>query len=377
MIERTLIKSLKAKIPFKKIIVIYGARQVGKTTLLNELFSDRQDVLWMNGDETSTLSFFDNFSVDRFLSIMGGKNTVVIDEAQNILNIGLKLKQIYDSHPEIQIVASGSSSFDLANKVNEPLTGRKRKYKLSPLSFQELVNHNGLFEEKKKLFSRLIFGSYPDVVTSVGEEREILENLASSYLYKDILLWENLKKSERLTKLLQVLALQIGSQVSYAEVGSLCGLDGKTVEKYIAILEQAFIIFRLPSFSRNLRNELKFSRKIYFYDNGIRNAIIGNFNDISLRGDAGALWENYMISERAKLNTYGQKYANTYFWRTKDMSEIDYLEEYDGNLHAFEFKWNARRHPSVPKSFSTAYPEASFTVVTPDNYESFLLPVVR
>lgn len=373
MIARTLSETLKAKIHFRKIIVLYGARQVGKSTLLHELFMDRQDVLWMNGDEASTLSFFENFSVERFLSIMGGKSTVVIDEAQNILNIGLKLKQIYDRHPEIQIVTSGSSSFDLANKINEPLTGRKLEYRLFPLSFQELAGHNGLFEEKKKLKTRLIFGSYPDVVTSPGEEREILENLASSYLYKDILRWENLKKSERLTKLLQALALQIGSQVSYAEVGNICGLDGKTVEKYIAVLEQAFIIFRLSSFSRNLRNELKFSRKIYFYDNGIRNAIIGNYNDISLRGDAGALWENYMISERVKLNSYRQKYAKTYFWRTKDMSEIDYIEENDGNLHAYEFKWNARRHPSAPKSFSTAYPDAIFSVVTPDNYDSFLL----
>lgn len=374
MVTRTLSEILATKMPLKKIVVLYGARQVGKSTLLKSLFEDRSDVLWMNGDEASTLSFFDSFSVDRFLSVMGRKTAVVIDEAQNILNIGLKLKQIYDSHPEIQIVASGSSSFDLANKINEPLTGRKREYRLFPLSFQELADYNGLFEEKKKLPLRLVFGSYPEVATSAGDEREILENLASSYLYKDILRWENIKKSERLTKLLQALALQIGSQVSYAEVGSICGLDGKTVEKYIAVLEQAFIIFRLPSFSRNLRNELKFSRKIYFYDNGIRNAVIGNYNDIALRSDAGALWENYMISERIKRNAYMQQYSKMYFWRTKDMSEIDCIEEYDGGIHAYEFKWNARRHPSSPKLFLSAYPDASFEVVTPDNYESFLMP---
>lgn len=304
--------------------------------------------------------------------MMSGRTTIIIDEAQNILNIGLQLKRIKDSMPEIQIVATGSSSFDLANKINEPMTGRKLEMRMFPLSYGELVSHFGAFEEQRALEKRLLFGSYPEVVCTPGMERELLANLTSSYLYKDILTWEHIKKSERLTKLLQALALQIGSQVSYTEIGNLCGLDNKTVERYISLLEQAFIIFRLPSFARNLRNELKFSKKIYFYDLGIRNSLIGNFSPLDIRTDAGALWENYLVSERIKACHYTGFYGKHYFWRNQQQAEIDLIEEIDGRLNAYEFKWKSGKKVNVPANFAKNYPDAHFNVITPENYGDFI-----
>jgi predicted AAA+ superfamily ATPase len=356
-----------------KAIIVLGARQTGKTTLFRQLIKNMENVLWLNADEPDTVALFDNSSSSRLKATFSGKKIVVIDEAQRISDIGLKLKLITDQIPEIQLIATGSSAFELANKVNEPLTGRKWEYKLFPLSFSEMVQHHGFIEENRLLKHRLIFGYYPEVVTNAGNEKNILKQLTDSYLYKDILMWERINKSEKLIKLLQALALQLGSEISYNNIGNLLELDNQTVEKYIQLLEQTFVIFRLPAFSRNHHKELKKGRKIYFYDNGIRNALIANFSLPELRQDIGALWENFIISERIKYLHYNNQWVNSYFWRTHDQQEIDYIEERDGILYAFEIKWNNKKDARLSKSFSNSYPNHQFQVINPDNYEQFLI----
>lgn len=373
MIERTLENSVRERLGQGKAIIILGARQVGKTTMLRNLLGGMDGVLWLNGDEQDVRGLFEGASSTLLKRVIGKNRLVVIDEAQRIRNIGLCLKLITDNIPEVQVVATGSSSFDLSNKIQEPLTGRKVEYRMFPLSFSELAAHNGFLEEKRLLSHRLVYGSYPEVVNSVGEEREVLSELADSYLYKDILMFDKIKKSERLVKLLQALAFQMGSEVSYNELAQTCGLDPKTVESYVALLEQSYIVFRLGSFSRNLRNELKFARKIYFWDCGIRNAVIGNYQMLETRMDVGALFENYLVAERQKRLWYDKSYAKGYFWRTSARQEIDYVEEIGGSLSAYEFKWNPRKKAAAPLSFSRSYPEAHFQVVARDNYETFLL----
>jgi len=357
----------------KKAVILLGARQVGKTTLLRSLFADAGDVLWLNGDASNTRVLLTAQSVEQLRVIIGKHNIIVIDEAQRIPDIGIVLKLIIDNIPQVKVVATGSSSLDLANRTSEPLTGRKRQYALFPLSFAEMVEHHGLLSETNLLGHRLIYGYYPDVVNSPGEERQLLQELTDSYLYKDILVLDKIKKSDHLTRLLRALAFQIGSQVSYTELGQLCGLDNKTIEKYITVLEQTFVIFRLGSYSRNLRNELKASRKIYFADNGIRNALIADFRPVELRDDVGKLWENYLVSERIKRNAYAESYANPWFWRTQAQQELDYVEEQDGYLSAYEFKWNPSAKTKQPKTFQAAYPESSFEVIHKDNFAGFLL----
>lgn len=275
--------------------------------------------------------------------------------------------------PEVQLIATGSSSFELASKVNEPLTGRKWEYKMLPLSFSEMVLHNGLLEEKRLLPHRLIYGYYPDMVNNQGDEKDILKQLSNSYLYKDVLMLEQIKKTKKLIKLLQTLALQVGSQVSYNEFGNLCGLDSKTVEKYIIVLEQTFVVFRLSSFSRNLSNELKNSKKIYFYDNGIRNALVSNFNQIENRTDIGALCENFLISESIKYLNYTNNWTNYWFWRNKEQKELDFIEEVDGHITTYEFKWNPDAKVKFPKLFKENYPNSDFEVIHRDNFEKFIL----
>lgn len=374
MYKRTLQDLISQRMGEGKAVIVYGPRQVGKTTVLKLLLEDRNDVLWFNGDEPDVRALFENITSTRLKAIIGQRRLVVIDEAQRISNIGLCMKLITDNLPEVQLIATGSSSFDLANNIQEPLTGRKKEYQMFPLSFQELVEANGWMDERRLLPHRLVYGSYPDVLNHAGEEKETLTELADSYLYKDILSFDRIKKSEKLVKLLQALAYQVGSLVTYNELAGLCGLDAKTVESYVQLLEQAFIIFRLGSYSRNLRNELKFSRKIYFWDCGIRNAVISNFQQLEIRSDTdkGALFENYVIAERMKALRYAKSYAKSYFWRTSAKHEIDYIEEKDGQLAAYEFKWNPKKHPSVPTSFATAYPEASFKVITRENYDEFI-----
>ena len=373
MIHRILGDRILDKLNKGKAIIIMGARQVGKTTLVRELFKDIDEVIWLNGDELDVQNLFENISSTRLKYIFGSKKYVIIDEAQRIRDIGLKLKLITDELPEIQLIATGSSSFELANKINESLTGRKWEYKMYPISFEEMVLHHGLLDEKRLLAHRLVYGYYPDVVAHPGDEKEILKLLSDSYLYKDILTWEQIKKPDKLLKLLQAIAFQVGSQVSYNELGKMVELDSKTVEKYVVLLEQCYVIFRLGSFSRNLRNELKSSRKIYFYDNGIRNAVIADFSFIESRKDVGALWENFIISERQKKLEYDLLWRNCWFWRTSDQKEIDYIEEGDGQINAYEFKWNPAARYKFPKKFIESYPGSTFSVVTPDNMEEFLL----
>ena len=307
------------------------------------------------------------------MSIIKNNKIVIIDEAQRIKNIGLKLKIITDEFEDVQLIVTGSSSFDLSNEINEPLTGRKFEYKLFPFSFEEMVKHHGLFDELNFLEQRMIYGYYPDVVVSKDNKDDILKLLADSYLFKDILIWNKIKKSDKIIKLLQALAFQIGNQVSYNELGRIVGLNSETVESYVQLLEKSFIIFRLGTFSRNLRSELKKTRKIYFCDNGIRNAVINNFTAIELRNDKGVLWENFIISERRKYLSYHKIYANTYFWRTHAQQEIDYIEEREGNLFAFEFKWSKHKKSFIPKTFTKTYPKAIAKIITPSNFEDFLL----
>ena len=375
MIERILKQKIEAMIGGEKAIIIMGPRQVGKSTLLHAMFGKSQDALWLSGDDPDIQELFANVTSTRLKAIIGKKKFIIIDEAQRIENVGLKLKLITDQVKDVQLIATGSSSFELASKVNEPLTGRKREYKMYPLSFAEMVEHTNLLEEKRMIPHRLVFGYYPEVVTHPGDEKTILKELSDSYLYKDILALDSIGKPEKLVKLLLALALQIGSQVSYNEIGQLVGLDTKTVDRYIDVLEKNYVIFRLGSFARNLRNELKASRKIYFYDNGIRNAVLANFSMLESRTheEAGALWENFIISERIKHNAYSDSYCNSWFWRTQQQKEIDYIEEEDGQISTFEFKWNPGAKYKYPQQFIEAYPNSSFKVINRSNIEEFLL----
>lgn len=374
MIQRTLQEKIASVLNGKKAVTIMGARQVGKSTLLKMMLSDRTDVMWFNGDEYDVKELFSDITSTRLRNIIADHRIVVIDEAQRIQDIGLKIKLITDNIPDVQVIATGSSSFELASKINEPLTGRKREYKMFPLTFGEMVNHTNLLEELRMIPHRMVYGYYPEVVELVGEERAVLKELSESYLYRDILSFDKIMKSEKLVKLLQALAYQIGSQVSYNEIGQTVGLDSKTVERYIDILEKSYIIFRLKSYARNLRNELKASRKIYFWDLGIRNAVIGNYSQVESRTDVGNLWENFVIAERLKKNHYDGSYAQSWFWRTQQQKEIDYLEEADGEIKAFEIKWNERKaNTKCPVIFTKAYPNTDYKVITPKNIESILL----
>lgn len=374
MIQRTLQEKIASVLNGKKAVTIMGARQVGKSTLLKMMLSDRTDVMWFNGDEYDVRELFSDTTSTRLRSIIADHRIVVIDEAQRIQDIGLKIKLITDNIPDVQVIATGSSSFELASKINEPLTGRKREYKMFPLTFGEMVNHTNLLEELRMIPHRMVYGYYPEVVELVGEERAVLKELSESHLYRDILSFDKIMKSAKLVKLLQALAYQIGSQVSYNEIGQTVGLDSKTVERYIDILEKSYIIFRLKSYARNLRNELKASRKIYFWDLGIRNAVIGNYSQVESRTDVGNLWENFVIAERLKKNHYDGSYAQSWFWRTQQQKEIDYLEEADGEIKAFEIKWNERKtHTKCPVIFTKAYPNTDYKVITPKNIESILL----
>ncbi len=371
-ITRTIQHSILQRLEDRKAIIVMGARQVGKTTLLHQLIND-SDAMWLTGDDAPTRTLLSDIGIERLKALIGNRKVIIIDEAQRIKNIGLTIKLIVDNIPTVKVLATGSSSFELANVINEPLTGRKWQYTLFPLSFAELTAHSNLLSERAMLEHRLVYGSYPEVVTSPADEKKVLEQLAESYVYKDVLDLGQLRKNDELITLVKALAYQIGNEVVYSELAQLCRLDPKTVEKYISILEQAYIVFRLGSFSRNLRNELRHSRKIYFYDTGIRNALINNYAPVEMRSDAGQLFENYMIVERMKYCQRSNRLCNRYFWRTTSQSEIDYIEESDGILSAFEFKWNPRRKASLPQSFSNAYPGTDFAVVNPDNYDQFLL----
>lgn len=369
-IQRILKEKLSAKLFKGKTIVLIGARQVGKTTLVREILKDRA-FLFLDGDDPFVRQQLTNPNTKQIETLIGGAKIVFIDEAQRIENIGITAKIIHDQFKEVQLILSGSSAFELRNTTHEPLTGRKFEFFLYPISYEEYEQSVGYLDALRDLEHRLIYGFYPDVINHRGEERSILNEITQSYLFKDILSFASVKKPEVLEKILQALAFQLGSEVSYNELAQLTGVDKNTVSSYIRLLELSCIIYPLYSFSRNLRNEIKTNRKIYFYDNGIRNALIQNFNPFEFRNDIGALWENFLITERLKRNHYHSAYVNTFFWRTKQQQEIDYLEEADGRISAFEFKWNPNAKVKKPTVFLEIYP-ADFKVISKDNFRDFV-----
>lgn len=377
MIERLLRNLIEKRLYRNKAIIIVGPRQVGKTTLLRMLVADTQrKVLMWNCDEPDVRRKLAEPTSTELRVEIGDADLILIDEAQRVKNIGITLKLMIDNFPEKQLVVTGSSAIELSNSINEPLTGRKYEYVMYPFSAEELINEFGAQDERRMLERRLVYGSYPEVVNNAGEEREALTDLVGSYLYKDIFSFQDVRKPEVIEQLLQALAFQIGSEVSFNELGRLLGLNSVTVQRYIDLLEKSFVVFHLRSFSRNVRSELKKSRKIYFWDNGVRNAIIGDFKTLGLRPDVGALWENYVISERLKHNAYSSFYGKSYFWRTQLQQEVDYVEDIDGALHAYEFKWSKTKQPRLTETFAKNYPDHTFEVVSPDNYQDFVKGVI-
>jgi uncharacterized protein len=379
-IKRTIEGPLKECLFKNKTIVLYGARQVGKTTLVKKIESEfrasgDKRIQYLNCDLTSVSQALLKQEESHLSRIVGDTKLLIIDEAQRVENIGLTLKILHDNHPEVQIIATGSSSFDLANKVNEPLTGRLLEFKLYPIGMHELLSCCSFIELQDQLYHRLIYGNYPDIINAgIDQTRLYLDQLCSQYLYKDVLSFETLKNPSLLNKLLQLLSLQLGNEVSTHELAVTLQVSRNTIERYIDLLEKSFVIFRLRAFSRNLRKEINKKFKVYFYDLGIRNSLIQRYNDIELRDDVGALWENFCILERLKLNEYSLKRYNYYFWRTHDQQEIDYIEEYDGQLHGFEFKWNPKAKHKIPNDFLKTYDKSSFSVINTNNCWDFILP---
>ncbi len=376
MIQRTLQNVLTHYIGKGKAILLIGARQVGKSTLFRMMTQSmpEDDILWLNCDMQSVRDMLYNPSLAGLQVLINNKSVVVIDEAQRVENIGLTLKVIVDNFPTIQLLVTGSSALDLHSKINEPLTGRKIEYHLFPLSTGELYVAKGLITTSEMLETRLIYGSYPDVLFGSLPPEKALMELTESYLYKDILDLEGMRKPAVLQKLLVALALQIGSEVSYNELSKTVGVDSKTVEKYIDILEKCYIVFRLNSFNRNIRTELTKGKKIYFYDLGVRNAVLQAFAPLELRQDKGALWENFFIAERMKYNHYSDRLVRSYFWRTTEKQEIDYIEESNGELHLFEMKWNEKKQSAkIPNQFIEQYHPQKTNVITTANYLSYLI----
>lgn len=374
MITRKLEKVIEQRMFKGKAILLIGARQVGKSTLFRQITEKRTEpLLSLNCDEPEVKEMLAQINTAELRLLIGNNRLVVIDEAQRVPEIGLTLKKITDNFPDVQLLVTGSSSFELQNRLNEPLTGRKYEYHLYPISTAELLENKGLLAIRQSLELRLIYGSYPDIINHADEAKELLMNIANSYLYKDLLALDNIRRPVLLEKLLVALSLQVGSEVSYSEVAQTIGTDSKTVEKYIDLLEKCYIIFRLNAFSRNVRTELKKSKKVYFYDNGIRNAVIQNFAPLNLRQDTGALWENFFISERLKANHYAGRFAKSYFWRTTRQQEIDYIEESDGKFTIFEMKWNPKKAQTpFPDTFLKNYPIEETAVITPENYLEFV-----
>lgn len=371
MIIRTLQTILKKRLFKGKAILLFGPRQCGKSTLVEAMLGST-DHYYMNGDEADVRETLSNTTSTKLKAIIGNKKVVFIDEAQRIPNVGLTLKLFTDQIKDVQVIATGSSAFELSSQVNEPLTGRKYEYMLFPLSFDEMVQHHGLLTEKRLIEHRLLYGYYPEIVTKPGEEKELLKLLAESYLYKDLLILEQIKKPLLLEKLLKALALQVGSEINYHELAQTIGTDNKTVDRYVDLLEKAFVVFRLPALNRNVRNEIKKGKKVYFYDCGIRNAIINNFKPLSTRTDVGALWENFVIAERMKFLSYRGKNAKQYFWRTTQQQEIDLIEEIEDDMTAYEIKWNPKIRVRFSQTFTEHYPAAKTASISFENIEDFL-----
>lgn len=368
------LENLKRLLSPDKVVVIYGPRRVGKTTLLNKFLEfTKEKYLLVTGDDLTVQSYLGSQSIQKLKDFVGTSRLLVIDEAQRIENIGLNLKLIVDHIKGIKVIATGSSSFDLAKNIGEPLTGRKFILKLYPLAQMEISGVEERHETEANLETRLIYGSYPEIVTTGdNKKRELyLRETVSSYLYKDILELDGIRQSGKIVRLLQLLAFQIGKEVSYNELGTQLGMSKNTVERYLDLLEKAFVIFKLTGFSRNRRKEISKSPRYYFYDNGIRNAVISNLNPVEIRDDIGVLWENYIIMERLKRQEYLQIAANNYFWRTYDRKEIDLVEEREGNLYGYEIKWK-KDGMKPPKGWLDTYNNATYEIITRNNYLDFI-----
>ncbi|WP_127140149.1 ATP-binding protein [Flagellimonas marinaquae] len=371
MVKRILKEKITKKLDTGKAVILIGPRQVGKTTLINSILENRKH-LFLNGDDSTVRTLLTNANTEELKQIIGNNTTVFIDEAQRIENIGITLKLITDQFKNVQLLVSRSSAFELNNQTSEPLTGRKWEYHLYPISWAEFENSMGYLKSEQQFHLRILYGMYPDVINNLGDEIEVLKELTNSYLYKDILAFSGIRKPQVLEKLLRALALQIGNEVSFNELSQLIGVDKNTVSNYIEILEKGYVIFRLTSFNRNLRNEIKTNQKIYFYDTGVRNALIGNFNTLESRTDVGNLWENFLISERLKKLSYQNSLANAYFWRTKNQQEIDYVEEASGKITGYEFKWNPKAKVRIPKPFVDIY-DSNVKIVNRSNFREFLM----
>ncbi|MHB1326388.1 MAG: ATP-binding protein [Thermoleophilia bacterium] len=372
-LRRNIQPQLEKALSRKKAVILYGARQVGKTTLVKKIIEDSSSrSLYLNCDEPDVRGSLTQKNSTELKQLVGDHALVVIDEAQRVLNIGLTLKLLIDNFPGVQVLATGSSSFELSNRIKEPLTGRKIEFHLFPLSVTEMLQDHAEIEITRLLESFLRFGMYPEVVTSpFSETAQVINEIAESYLYKDILDYQTLKKPELLEKLLTALALQIGQEVSYTELANRLGVDKFTVEKYISLLEKTFIIFPLRPYSRNLRKEIGKKRKIYFYDQGIRNSIIKNFNSLDVRNDIGALWESFLMAERVKSHSAGSRSVNQHFWRTYDMKEIDLVEESGGTLTGYEFKWGKGKLKQQ-REFLKTYPGSSIHLINQENFLDFV-----
>ncbi len=374
LIRRKLQEGLEQSLFQGKIIILYGPRQVGKTTMVKQLLEEhKEQSLYLNCEILSVNQALSEPEPKKLKSYFGDNKIVVLDEAQKITNIGTVLKVFVDTYPEVQIIATGSSSFDLANVTSEPLTGRTNQFILYPLSFAEIMESSDRLSAEAKLENLLRYGAYPEVFLLAEEAAGArLNEISSNYLYKDVLNFDRIKKSNVIVNLLQLLALQLGNEVSYQEIAKALGISRLTVQKYIDILEKAFVLFSLRAFSRNLRKEISKSIKVYFYDLGIRNSLIQNYNQLSIRNDLGALWENFLLIERLKKWSYNNIFANRFFWRTYDQKEIDYIEEREGKLFAYEFKWGKGTSPA-PTDFLKTYPNAEFKLINQSNYFDFVV----
>ncbi len=373
MITRILQSKLELRIDFKKAILIFGPRQVGKTTLTKALADSLSIPFeYFNGDNIMTKNLWTMNNIEALKMSFGNKKLVILDEAQMIEQIGLILKQLIDADLEIQFIVTGSSSLSIADKTQEPLTGRKWEYYLYPISCGEMMAYEGIPQFLQKIQQYLIYGMYPEVLVNQEDTKEVLINLASSYLYKDVLALVGIKRPQLLEKLLKALAWQVGSEVSMNELANLVSADVKTVDNYIYLLEQVFVVYRMGTLSKNERNEISTKKKIFFYDNGIRNALIGNFSPIDARNDIGALWENFLMTERKKMLAYHGFYGRTYFWRNKQQAEIDYIEEIDGKIYAFEFKWNPKAKVKFPKAFLDTYQPLETKIINQENFWQWL-----
>ena len=376
-IQRAILKQFETKVLLNKVLLLLGARRVGKTELIKKYLEKipKEDYLQLNGEDIEDADLLKVRSVSNYKRLLANTKLLVIDEAQNIPEIGLILKLIVDSIDGIKVIATGSSVFDLSNKLGEPLVGRKNTIYLFPLAQMEFSKHENHKETTQKLQERLLFGSYPELEQYPDWKDKInyIKEIINAYLLKDILIFEGIKQADKIVDLLKLIAFQVGQEVSLQELARQLGISKNTVESYLDLLSKVFVIYKVTGFSRNLRKEITKSKRWYFYDNGIRNGIINNFTLLENRTDVGALWENYLASERIKYQNYTQKSISNYFWRTYDQQELDWLEEQNGNLNGFKFKWNERRKTKIPTAFAKAYPEATFEVINKQNYLDFIM----